>query len=83
MSHTTSQKILLYLIYGLVLLMVLFSLIAIKDKNFSGYRKCVDNKCKLKDEAFCNKAREQMACCTGAGGKLALDSQNKFTCLFS
>ncbi len=83
MSHTTAQKILLYLIYGLVLLMVLFSLIAIQDKSFSGYKKCVEKKCERGGEKFCQKSREQMNCCTGAGGKLALDAQNKFTCVFS
>jgi len=77
-----SQKWLFYVICGFVLLMVLFSLMASLDKNFSGYEKCVQKKCERKGQEFCQKAREQQNCCAGAGGQLAKNNQGKFTCVF-
>ncbi len=80
---TIVQKVLLGLLYGLMILMVIFSIIASLDKNYEGYDKCVQKKCVRKGEAFCQKAREQQNCCLGAGGQLATNSQGKFTCVFS
>ena len=80
---TIWQKGLLWLLYGLVILMVVFSVVAYFDKDYEGYHKCVQKKCERKGEAFCQKAREQQNCCLGAGGQLAQDNQRKFTCVFS
>ncbi len=81
--HTNlSQRILFYVLCSLVVLMILFSFMASLDKNYSGYEKCVQKKCDLKGEVFCQKAREQQNCCAGAGGQLATNSQGKFTCVF-
>ena len=80
---TILQKGLLYGIYALIVLMIIFSFIAMKDKDFSGYQKCVEKKCERGGEAFCNKAREQNNCCLGAGGQLATTNDGKYTCVFS
>lgn len=80
---TLAQRILFYVLCGLVVLMVLFSVMASLDKNYAGYEKCVQKKCERKGEAFCQKAREQQNCCAGAGGQLAQDNKGKFTCVFS
>ncbi len=77
-----SQRVLFYVLCGLVILMVFFSLIASMDKNYEGYEKCVQKKCERKGEVFCQKAREQQNCCAGAGGQLTQDNQGKFTCVF-
>ncbi len=78
---TIGQRILLYSLYGLVALMVVFSLLAMKDKNFAGYEKCVQKKCERGGEAFCSKYREISNCCLGAGGQVAVEG-NEYTCVF-
>ncbi|HLC98120.1 MAG TPA: hypothetical protein VJC21_05050 [Candidatus Nanoarchaeia archaeon] len=78
---TIGQRLLLFLLYGLVALMVVFSLLAMKDKNFAGYEKCVQKKCDRGGEAFCSKLREISNCCLGAGGQVAV-ADNKYTCVF-
>jgi len=82
-TQNLAQKILLYNIYALILLMIIFSLLAIKDKNFAGYQECVQKKCERGGPAFCQKAREQNNCCLGAGGQLSMTKDNTYTCIFS
>lgn len=65
------QKILLGSLYFLVLLMVVFSLLAIQNVGENGYQQCVEKKCEAKGEKFCSKLRELNNCCSGAGGNLA------------
>lgn len=77
-----AQKILLLILYGLIILMVVFSIIAIKDKNYQGYKRCIDEKCKIKNEQFCSKYREINNCCLGAGGKIVQVSDG-FDCIFA
>ena len=80
--HTLAQKILLCLLYGLIALMIIFSFIAMQDKNYAGYEKCVQKKCERGGQAFCSKFREQNNCCQGAGGQLAMNG-NAYTCVFT
>ena len=82
LNVTLSQRILWYVLSGLIVLMFIFSLMASADRNYSGYEKCVQKKCERKGEAFCQKAREQQNCCLGAGGQLATNNQGKYTCVF-
>ena len=79
---SSAQKILLFSLYGLLALMIFFSLLVIKDKNFAGYEKCIQEKCERKSQAFCSKPREIMNCCAGAGGQLA-SANNQYTCVFT
>ncbi len=76
-----SKKILLYTLYGLIILMVIFSLGTIKNQGQKGYDKCIQDKCELKNEAYCNKFREKNNCCLGAGGKMAVSGNNQI-CVF-
>lgn len=82
-TPTLAQKILLRVLYGLVLLMIVFSLIAIKDKDQEGFQKCVDNKCQQRGEQFCSKFREINNCCLGASGIIAVGANNQYTCTFN
>jgi len=82
-KQTIPQKILFYSICLLVLLMFVFSLMAMKDKNFGGYQQCIEKKCERGGLAFCQKFREQNNCCLGAGGQLSMTKDNAYTCVFS
>ena len=77
-----AQKILLYCLYGLIVLMVLFSFIAMGAKDYAGYEECVRLKCERGGDTFCHKVREQQNCCLGAGGQLGMNAQNQYTCVF-
>ncbi len=82
------QRILLYSLYFLLLLMVFFSLLAIKNTGEEGYQRCVEKKCQEKGEQFCSKARELNNCCSGVGGNLAMVSDknsgsSRYTCVFN
>ncbi|HLC75311.1 MAG TPA: hypothetical protein VJH88_05675 [Candidatus Nanoarchaeia archaeon] len=81
MSFTKPQTVLFYVLIALILLMVAFSVLAIKDKGQQGYQQCVQEKCDTKGQDFCQKPREQNNCCQGAGGQLA-QNQNGFVCVF-
>ena len=81
-THTLAQKILLCVLYGLIALMIIFSFIAMQDKNYAGYEKCVQKKCVRGGEKFCSKPREQNNCCLGAGGQLTMNG-NAYTCVFT
>ena len=76
-----SQKILFFTLCALVALMVIFSLMAIKNKGQDGYDKCVQNKCEKKGQDFCQKPREIQNCCLGAGGNVGI-SESKYVCVF-
>ena len=75
------QKPLFYFLISLILLMIVFSVLSIKDKGQEGYQRCVQKKCDEVSQDFCNKAREQNNCCMGAGGQLA-QSADGFSCVF-
>jgi len=77
------QKILLGGLYFLIVLMILFSVLALKDKGQNGYDKCVQKKCDAKGQDFCGKLREISNCCEGAGGKVGLNQDKKYVCVFS
>ncbi len=83
-KHTLGQRILLIVLYSLLLLMVVFSLIALKNKNYEGYQKCVEKKCQGGVyQAYCSKFREVNNCCQGAGGTTAMGSNNQYPCVFT
>lgn len=82
------QKVLLWTLYSLVLLMVVFSLLAIQNAGEKGYQQCVEKKCEEKGEKFCSKLRELNNCCAGAGGTLAgvnnpKQGESPYTCVFN
>ena len=81
MDTTKFQKPLYYLLLGTIALMIVFSVLAIKDKGQEGYLRCVQKKCDDVSEAFCNKFRERNNCCLGAGGQLA-QSADGYSCVF-
>lgn len=78
---TTAQKGLLYLLYGLTALMVIFSIMAVRNVGEEGYQQCLKKKCERKGAEFCSKQREISNCCLGAGGELAL-TEGKLTCVW-
>ena len=80
-SQKLSQKILLYLIYGLLILMIIFSLMARKNLGEEGFNNCVQEKCAEKGPEFCSKFREINNCCEGAGGVTAQNEQG-LSCQF-
>lgn len=85
---TTSHKILLYCLYSLLVLMVVFSIMAIQNTGEKGYRQCLEKKCEAKGEKFCSKPRELGNCCAGAGGILAgvnnpKQGESPYTCVFN
>ena len=81
-SPTKAQQGLLYILYGLVVLMLVFSVLALKNHGSEGYNQCIQKKCEIGGQEFCNKLREINNCCLGAGGKLAV-VDNKTDCVFN
>ncbi|HLC19493.1 MAG TPA: hypothetical protein VJK72_01140 [Candidatus Nanoarchaeia archaeon] len=81
MDISKLQKPLYYFLLGLVALMIVFSVLALKDKGQDGYLQCVQKKCDEVSQDFCQKAREQNNCCQGAGGQLA-QSADGYACVF-
>ena len=79
---SASQKILLYCFYALLALMVIFSILSLKNTGTESYQKCIQQKCDAKGQAFCTKQREISNCCQGANGQLAMTSNNQLTCVF-
>ena len=73
---------LLVALYLLVILMIVFSVFAIKNIGEEGYNQCIQKKCDEHGEKFCNKQREINNCCMGASGELGL-SNGKYICVFS
>ena len=85
---TMSHRILLYCLYSLLVLMIIFSLMAIQHVGEKGYQQCVEKKCEAKGEKFCSKLRELNNCCAGAGGTLAgvnnpKQGESPYTCVFN
>lgn len=80
--QTLGQKILLFSIYSLIVLMIIFSLLAIGNKNEEGYQKCVQKKCERKGQDFCSKPREIQNCCLGAGGQIQI-AGSQYLCRFA
>ncbi len=83
-----AQKILLGSLYFLIILMIIFSLLAVLNTGENGYKQCVQQKCDKKGEQFCSKLRELANCCSGAGGTLSTVSnpnqgESSYTCLFN
>ena len=68
---TPAQKILLSTLYGLIILLVIFSIMAIQNVGEEGYHQCVEQKCQKRGVDFCSKTRELENCCAGAGGSLS------------
>jgi hypothetical protein len=75
-----AQKILLYSLYGLVLLMIVFSFQASSNMGKVGYDSCIAKKCEISEE-YCTKFREVNNCCLGAGGNMA-NGPNGAVCVF-
>ncbi|MEK6950819.1 MAG: hypothetical protein AABX13_03810 [Nanoarchaeota archaeon] len=82
LSPTIAQKILLFSIYALVALMIIFFLLALRNKNEEGYQNCIQKKCERKGQDFCSKPREIQNCCLGASGQIQIIN-NQYTCQFS
>lgn len=80
-SFSVLQKALLIFLYGLIILMVIFSVMAIKNLSEGGFDKCIQKKCEAGGEEHCQKFREINNCCLGAGGQMAA-SENGYTCVF-
>ena len=80
-QRTLPQKILYIFLIALLVLMVVFSIRAMKDKGLEGYNTCVQKKCDEKGTDFCEKTREKNNCCLGAGGQLGQNQQG-LTCVF-
>ncbi len=76
-----SQKVLLLILYGLIILMVIFSLGATKNIGKSSYDQCIQEKCEKKGDDYCHKYREINNCCLGAGGQIA-QSNDGLICVF-
>jgi len=76
-----SQKVLLLILYGLIILMVIFSMGAMKNIGKEGYDACVQKKCIAKGDEFCQKFREINNCCLGAGGNVAQGNEG-LICIF-
>jgi len=81
-SLTLAQKCLWYVICGLIIILVVFSIMAVQNMGQKGYDHCLERKCEKISEEFCSKPREIQNCCRGAGGELAV-SDNKITCFFN
>jgi len=82
MKLTLAQKILLLCLYGLFMLMIIFSVLAVKNIGKQGFDRCIEKKCQDGGEQFCAKFREVNNCCLGAGGATAMSS-SKAICVFT
>ena len=79
---TWAQRGLWYFLLSLLVLMMFFSLLAIKDKGKAGYDACITEKYAARGEEYCHKYREINNCCLGAGGMIAVNNQ-QYDCVFS
>lgn len=59
------------ILYGSIMLLIIFSLLATRNLGQDGYERCVEQKCQERGENFCTKVRELNNCCMGAGGTLS------------
>ncbi len=78
---TLPQKGLLFTLYGLLGLMIVFSIMSLQNLGQEGYQKCMEKRCSLVGDERCQKLREVSSCCLGAGGKVGI-SDNKYGCGF-
>ena len=74
------QKVLFYVLIGLIILMIFFSFKAIENRGQEGFDKCMAWKCEISEE-FCSKQRETNNCCVGAGGVTGMQN-GKLICMF-
>ena len=81
-EKTIAQKLLLIILYGLIVLMIIFSYNARGNLGQEGYNKCIEWKCEMKGEKFCQKQREVNNCCLGANGQTAI-VDGKLGCVFN
>ncbi len=65
---SAGQKVLLLVLYGLIVLMIVFSFMASRNFGEEAYDKCVQDKCEERGEYICKKYRELYNCCRGTGG---------------
>ena len=79
---TRVQQGLLYLLYGLTAVMVIFSILAVRNLGEAGHQQCIQEKCERKGPEFCSKQREINNCCQGAGGELAV-AEGQLRCVFA
>lgn len=70
---TLSQKVLFGILFGLFVLMIIFSVLATRNLGEEGYQRCVEKKCQERGEDFCSKQRELVNCCQGAGGVFSVN----------
>ncbi len=82
MKITLAQKILYFILLGLLVLMVIFSFKSLEHHGESGFEECIQKKCEAYGIKHCNKAREISNCCLGAGGKIKY-SQKGANCFFT
>lgn len=81
-SLSFAQKGLYTTLLALVALMILFSLMSLKNRGMEGYNQCIQAKCERAGEEYCTKFREVNNCCLGAGGNIVL-VENAYSCTFS
>ena len=81
-KQNIAQKVLLITLYFFICLIIIFSIMAIRNNGKEGFDKCIEWKCEEKGEAFCNKYREVNNCCLGSGGEIVATNQG-YGCNFS
>ena len=79
---TYAQQGLLILLYGLVLLMVVFFVMSIRNLGEEGYQRCMEKRCTAVGHEQCQKLREVSSCCLGAGGNVGI-ADNRYICTFA
>ncbi len=76
-----SQKILLVILLGLLVLMVVFFMTSLENRGPEKYQACMEKKCAGKSESLCNFTIKR-SCCISTGGQFV--RQNKeYGCAFS
>ncbi len=79
--HTAAQNALLVLLYALLIVMVVFFVLSLRNRGQEAFDKCVQKTCELKGEEHCRKFRELNNCCLGAGGAMA-QADGTVRCIF-
>ena len=75
------QKALFVVLIGLFVLMIIFSIGALKHRGQEGFDNCIKVLCEFHGERSCTKYREVNNCCLGSGGKTVV-AEGKPTCIF-
>ncbi len=80
-----SQKILLVMLYGLLVLVVVFSVLAaINNFGEKGMQRCMDKLAEKKEnKSIAENPKKIYNCCLGAGGKMAQKQDGSYTCVFN